>query len=496
MDRYDTRLFCHDLPTEPDRSLGTILVTGATGYIGGRLVTELMARGYRVRIMVRVRSPEHGERWPDAEIVVGDALSVPCLNDALKGVDTAFYLIHSLLLGPDDLEAVEIMAAVNFRNAAQAQGVTRIIYLGGLGDSQDALSRHLRSRNQVAAELRQGRVPVTVLRAAVIVGSGSAAYEIIKALVQDAPLVLMPAWTRTKCQPLGIRDVIKYLVGVLETPETSGRSFDIGGPDILTYGQMIRIMAEILERKQWFLPSPFQSVGFNAYLVSLITPVPATITSCLLEGIGNEVVCQDHHIRQVIHFDLVPYRDALKRALAREDLRTVTTRWSDAYPRNHSLAVKLHHLPRPPLYICSNAIPSTKPARAIFRSVCRVGGDRGWFNSNLLWKLRGMGDRIMFGVGTARGRKRSGVLRVNDVIDFWRVERITYDEHLLLRAEMQVPGFAWLEFTVKPKGMGNILTVTAYFHPRGVWGKFYWYVFLPFHHFIFNDLIEQIESVS
>lgn len=496
MDRYDTRLFCHDLPTEPDTSMGTVLVTGATGYIGGRLVTELMARGYRVRIMVRVHSEDLPERWPDAEIVVGDALSVPCLNDALKGVHTAFYLIHSLLLGPEDLEAVEIMAAVNFRKAAENKGLARIIYLGGLGDSRDALSRHLRSRNQVGVELQQGRVPVTVLRAAIIVGSGSAAYEIIKSLVQDAPLVLMPSWTRTKCQPIGIRDVIKYLVGVLETPETAGRSYDIGGPDILSYGQMMRVMADILNRKQWFVPSSIRSVGFNAYIVSLITPVPATITSCLLEGIVNEVVCQDHLIRQVLRFDLVPYREALKRALAREDLQTVTTRWSDAYPRNHSLAAKLDHLPRPPLYICSYSIQSAKPARDIFRSVCRVGGDRGWFNSNLLWKLRGMGDRIMFGVGTSRGRKRLRVLRVNDVIDFWRVERIKYDEHLLLRAEMQVPGFAWLEFTVKPKGTGNVLTVTAYFHPRGTWGKLYWYVFLPFHHFIFTDLIEQIEAVS
>ncbi len=496
MNRYDKRLFCHDLPTEPDPSLGTILVTGATGYIGGRLVTELMARGYRVRIMVRVASPDHQQRWPGAEIVVGDALSLPCLTDAFKGVHGAYYLIHSMLLGQDEFEAVDIMAAVNFRKAAENQGVERIIYLGGLGDSRDSLSPHLRNRNQVGVALKQGRVAVTELRAAIIMGSGSVAHEIIKSLVEDAPFLPLPPWSRTRCQSIAIRDVIKYLVGVLEIPDTAGLSFDIGGPDILTYGEMIRTMAGILNKKPWVLPSPIQSVSVNAYLVSLITPVPATITRALFEGIVNEVVCRENRIREWLSFDLLSYEESVKRALAMEDLNTVTTRWSDAYPRDYSLAVRLDQLPRPPLYTSTCSIESTKPAQAIFRSVCGIGGERGWFNSNLLWKLRGMADRMMFGVGTARGRKHAMGLKVNDVIDFWRVERITYDAHLLLRAEMQVPGFAWLEFTIEPSRGGHLLTVTAYFHPRGVWGKIYWYALLPFHHFIFTDIIRQIESVA
>lgn len=496
MNCYDKRLFCHDLPTEPDSSMGVILVTGATGYIGGRLVTELLARKYRVRIMVRVFCLDYRERWPGAEIVVGDALSVPCLRDALKGVSVAYYLIHSLLLGLDEFEAVDIMAAVNFRRAAEVQGVERIIYLGGLGDVQDSLSRHLRSRNQVGVELKQGRVPVTELRAAIIMGSGSVAHEIIKALVENSPILPLPAWSSTRCQPIAIRDVIKYLVGVLELSDTAGSSFDIGGPDILTYEQMIRIMAGILKKKPLFIPSPLLSVGVNAYLVSLITPVPATITRSLFEGIVNEVVCKDHMIRKRLSFDLLSYRDAVVRALAMEDLNTVTTRWSDAYPRDYSLAFRLDQFPSPPLYISAYSIDSSKTSRAIFQSVCRIGGDQGWFNSSLLWKLRGMADRIMFGVGTARGRKHSLGLKVNDVIDFWRVERVTRDGHLLLRAEMLVPGFAWLEFTLKPYRKKNRLTVTAYFHPSGVWGKVYWYVFLPFHHFIFTDMIKQIEATA
>ncbi|MDY0220447.1 MAG: SDR family oxidoreductase [Desulfobacterium sp.] len=496
MNRYDKRLFCHDLPTEPDPSMGTILVTGATGYIGGRLVTELLARGYRVRIMVRVPCLDSRERWPGAEIVVGDALSIPCLRDALKGVSVAYYLIHSLLLGLDEFEAVDIMAAVNFRRAAEMQGVDRIIYLGGLGDLRDSLSPHLRSRNQVGVELKQGRVPVTELRAAIIMGSGSVAHEIIKALVENSPILPLPPWCSTRCQPIAIRDVIKYLVGVLEIPDTAGVSFDIGGPDILTYEEMIRTMAGILKKNPWFITSPVLSVGVNAYIVSLITPVPATITRSLFEGIVNEVVCKDHLIRKILSFDLLSYEDAVVRALAVENLNKVTTRWSDAYPRDYSLAFRLDQFPRPPLFISSYSIKSSKTARAVFHSVCRIGGDQGWFNSNLLWKLRGMIDRIMYGVGTARGRKHSMGLKVNDVIDFWRVERITGEQHLLLRAEMQLPGFAWLEFTIAPYRGKNSLTVTAYFHPRGVWGKVYWYLFLPFHHFIFTDLIKQIEATA
>ncbi|HKK91586.1 MAG TPA: SDR family oxidoreductase [Desulfobacteraceae bacterium] len=487
-------LFCHDLPTRARTRTGRVLVTGATGYIGGRLVSELMARGYTVRIMVRMPSSEHAQRWPGAEIVLGDALSPPCLVEALEGVSVAYYLIHSLLLGPRDVEAAETIAAANFRRAAEICHLDRIIYLGGLGDVKDSLSRHLRSRHQVAVELRKGSVPVTVLRAAVIVGSGSAAFEIIKALVHQAPFIPMPSWTSTRCQPIGIRDVIKYLVGVLELPRTAGDSFDIGGPETLTYRQMMETMAAVMGVKQRFISSPFTSVTVNAYLTSLITPVPAPITRCLLEGIVNEVVCRNHTIGTLIPMDLVSYEETLARALAREELETVTTRWSDAYPRDHAFAVRLHQLPRPPLYRASAAITSEKDPRELFRSVCTIGGKRGWFTTHHLWRLRGMADRLMLGVGIARGRKSLAALRVNDVIDFWRVEQLEKDEKLLLRAEMKLPGLAWLEFTIRPRHTVHQLSVTGYFDPRGMWGKPYWYLFLPFHHFIFHDLICQIEK--
>jgi uncharacterized protein YbjT (DUF2867 family) len=227
--------FCHDLPSEPRKDTGKILVTGASGYIGGRLVPELLARGYQVRVMVRAASPVYKELWPDAEIVVADALDMARLQMALEDVDTAYYLIHSLLLGPKGFASADVQAAIHFRKAAEEKQIKRIIYLGGLGDTRTKLSSHLQSRIQVAEELKRGKVPVTILRAAIIIGSGSASYEIIQHLVRRLPIILIPRWAMTKCQPIAIRDVIKYLVGVLEIPETSGKFFDIGGKDILSY---------------------------------------------------------------------------------------------------------------------------------------------------------------------------------------------------------------------------------------------------------------------
>ena len=493
MKRDSSTLLCRGLPTIPDPELGTILVTGATGYIGGRLVPELLARGYRVRIMVRVFSPEHEQRWPGAQIVLGDALSPPCLKDAMQGVHTAYYLIHSLLLGPKEFESADTLAAINFRNAAKDCGVKRIIYLGGLGDRDDTLSPHLRSRMQVAKELQRGDVPVTTLRAAIIIGSGSAAYEIIKNLIKDAPILLLPRWINTRCQPIALRDIIKYLVGVLETPETTGRIFDIGGPDIFTYKDMINIMAETMGIKRVIFPSVISSVKFNSYIASLITPVPISITRCLIEGIVNEVVCRNNTIREMIPFENLGCKEAFLRAISREKTETVDTRWSDAYPRDHAFAVKLHSLPHPPKYISSYSIYSDKDAASLFYSICRIGGDEGWFNGNWMWRLRGMVDKIILGVGISRGRKSSIPLMINDVIDFWRIENLKKNEQLLLRAEMKLPGLAWLRFNLAPEGVRNRLTVRAYFRPSGILGDIYWYFFLPFHHFIFKDLLEQIE---
>jgi uncharacterized protein YbjT (DUF2867 family) len=495
--RWDpSQLFCHDLPSRPQTDIGKILVTGPTGYIGGRLVPELLTRGYQVRVMVRTASPEYEERWPGAEIVVADALELDSLKKALEGIHTAYYLIHSLLLGHKKFEPADIQAAANLRKAAEEKKVKRIIYLGGLGDIRTPLSAHLRSRIKVAQELKRGKVPTTILRAAIIIGSGSASYEIIKHLVKDVPIFFIPHWAKTKCQPISVRDVIKYLVGVLETPETSGRSFDIGGSDILTYEMMLKILADLLGIKRLFVTSPLSSIGFFSYLASLLTPVPAPITRCLMEGIINEVVCQNDEIKRILPFETITYKEALLRAMSREEQDIVYTRWSDAYPPAHELAIKLHELQELPRYTTSYSLLTEKSAPSVFHSICKIGGKEGWFHGNWLWWLRGTFDRVLFGVGTSRGRRSSSSLRINDVIDFWRVEDLKHDEMLLLRAEMKLPGRAWLVFMIDRKEDKNRLSVKAYYQTWTLFGKVYWYVFLPFHVFIFYNLIKQIEKRS
>jgi len=488
----DSGLLCHDLPSQPQPEIGRILVTGATGYIGGRLVPELLARGYQVRVMVRALSEDHKDRWPGAEVVVGDALDAGSLRVTLAGVHTAYYLIHSLLLGPREFESKEIEAAANFRTAAERAGVARILYLGALGDVRASLSPHLRSRMRVAEELGRGSVPTTVLRAAIIIGSGSASYEIVEHLVKNLPVFLVPRWAQTRCQPIAVRDVIKYLVGVLETPSTSGRSFDIGGRDVLTYREMLTTFATLLGRRRFFLPSPLHRIGFFAYLASLVTPVPAAITRCLMEGTTTEVVCQDDAITRLLPFSPLGYREALVRALSREEQDRVHTRWSDAYPPAHELAMKLTEVQGAIRYRSSYSLRTDKAAGALFRSICRIGGREGWFYSNWLWRLRGAIDRVLMGVGSSRGRRSHSSLRVGDVIDFWRVEGLKPDAMLLLRAEMKLPGKAWLRFNIEPQEGQNRLSVHAYYQPAGLSGRLYWYVFLPFHFLIFQNLIREI----
>lgn len=496
MDMNDVDIpYCIDLQTIPKPEIGTILVSGATGYIGGRLVKELLIRGYHIRILVRSASPDHSKRWPNSEIVVGDALNYECLINVFKGVTVAYYLIHSLLHGRKYFEELEIKGAANFRNAAEVNGVKRIIYLGGLGDQDCELSAHLKSRNNVAVELVNGKIPVTVLRAAIIIGSGSASFEIIENLVKNTPLMLLPKWAKTYCQPIGIRDVIKYLVGVLELEETSGKWYDIGGQTKHTYTEMIKIFSYLLGKKKIYINIFISGYKFFGYIASLLTPVPAPIVMSLFESIKNEVVCKNTSITEILNFKPLSYSEAIILALNIEQQDAIGTRWSDAYPHSHDLDTKLHELGSAK-FISSYSRISKKMANSLFDTFCKIGGMEGWFHNNWMWRLRGAGDKMMMGVGTSRGRRSISKLRINDVIGFWRVENIEENKRLLLRAEMKLPGKAWLEFKINEIEDNNQLSVTAYFHPKGIAGNIYWYSFVPFHAIIFKDLIKDIELRS
>jgi hypothetical protein len=315
-------------------------------------------------------------------------------------------------------------------------------------------------------------------------------------LVRNCPVLPIPPWANARVQPIAVRDVIKYLVGVLETSAVLGRTFDIGGDDVLTFKDLLKIMANILGKKRLFIPCPISSIGAYAYAAGFCTPVPVQISRLLLEGCRQGLVCLNDEIKRILPIQVLSYKEAIVRALSREDQDRIYTRWSDAYPPAHELAIKLHELEEAPAYTSYYSLLTDKSASSLFHCICRIGGREGWFHSSWLWRLRGSLDRILMGVGSSRGRKSATSLSINDVIDFWRVEDCKRDERLLLRAEMKLPGRAWLEFRIDRENEKNRLSVKAYYQTHSIWGKLYWYVFLPFHIFIFNDLIKQIERTS
>jgi len=492
MDWYSQEKYCKDLPTEPVPDVGIVLVTGAAGYVGGRLVPELIERGYRVRVMVRIYSEEHTERWPGAEIVIADALNVEQLRWVLKDVSVAYYLINSMLKGKKDVAESACQAVNNFRMVAEERKLKRIIYLGALGETNSRLSDHPDSKISAAKILSQGKVPATILQTSIIIGSGSASFEILESIVRNSPVFFSPYWTRTPCQPISVRDVIKYLVGVLETEETTGNRYDIGGDEVFTYREMMKIMAKLLRKRIIFLPTPVYSIRFYSYITSLISPVPAQIIAILMESVKSNAVVRENAIRELINFKTICFKVTLLRALSREEHDKIATRWSDAYPPAHDLSMKFAELSKAPRYISKYSVLTERDAVSIFKTICGIGGKKGWFHTNWLWSIRGRIDRILMGVGMSRGRRSATSLRINDVIDVWRVEDLIRNKRLLLRAEMRLPGKAWLEFKIEKESPQNRLSVIAYFQPKGFAGKLYWYTFLPFHYFIFKDILKQL----
>jgi len=496
MSRERNNLLCSDLTTRPNPELGTILVTGATGYIGGRLVTELLARGYKVRVMARVDTGECQNRWPEAETVVADALKKEQLKEALAGVHTAYYLIHPSFIGYKKYRTTDFNAAKNFREVADEAGIKRIILLSTIIDLS-SLNDSIQSKiSQIPQEFKKSAIPLTQLRVATIIGSGSAFYELLNNLIKKSPIILLPKWSKNKVQPISLRSLMHVLVGVLETEETIGNEYDVCGDEVLTYEEMFKVFSELLNKKKIYIRTFISYPKFYSYFASLVTPLPESIIRSMIIRGRFEMVCRNtmDHIKSF--YTPLKFRDSILRAMSKEEHGEVLTRWSDEYPREHELAVKLSDLKTKPKFVSSYSRLTDRSKEGLFRSFCKIGGEEGWLRNNWMWKLRGLMDRLLLGVGISRGRRSATTLRLNDVIDFWRVEEIIEDSKLLLRAEMKLPGKAWLEFMVNEENGKRKLTTTAYYQTKGLWGNLYWYTFLPFHHIIFTNLLKQIELNS
>ncbi|MFM7271467.1 MAG: SDR family oxidoreductase [Actinomycetes bacterium] len=472
-------------------------MAGATGYIGRRLVGELVAEGHEVRCVARTPGKLDGEPWRDAvEVVRGDVLDPESTAEACRDVDAVYYLVHSI--GADeDWEERDRRAASNVRDAAAAAGVRQIVYLGGLGDDTGtSLSPHLASRHDVGAVLRGGSVPVTELRAAVIIGSGSASFEMLRYLVEVLPIMTTPRWVETKVQPIGVQDVLRYLVGVLLEPRAMGRTLEIGGADVLTYHRMMDLYAEEAGlRRRIIIPVPVLSPRLSSLWVGLVTPVPANLARPLIDSLVNEVVVRDDTIRSIVPFTPIEARESIRRALTRVRDLDVSTRWTDAELFGRTPA---EPMPNDPswaggvVFSDHQRVEAEVDPDALFAEVTRLGGERGWLVGNWLWSIRGVFDLLFGGVGMRRGRRHPTDLRTGDVVDFWRVEAVEPGRLLRLRAEMRLPGEAWLEWEITPTATGARLDQRARFQPRGLWGRAYGYGVAPFHRFIFRPLARRL----
>jgi uncharacterized protein YbjT (DUF2867 family) len=486
------------------------LVTGATGYIGGRLVGQLLDAGHEVRCMTRDESRLRDLPWASrVESVQANALDPETLPAAMDGVDVVYYLIHSIYSGPD-FDNLDRQAAVNISAAAREAGVRRIVYLGGLSpDVPDSeLSTHLRSRHEVGDILLASGVPTAVLQAAVIIGAGSASFEMLRYLTERLPAMVTPTWVDTRIQPIAARDVLHYLVGCATLPPDVNRRFDIGGPDVLTYREMMRRYASVAGlRRRVIVGVPVLSPSLSSHWVNVVTPVPAAIARPLIESLTQEVVCREDDLRGYVpdppegltSFDL-----AVLLALRKVRDRRVETRWSGAtWPGAPS-----DPLPTDPewaggsLYEDIRETVVAAPVEDVWRVVAGIGGENGWYSFALAWAVRGHLDRVVGGVGLRRGRRDPEELWVGEAVDWWRVEEIAEGRLLRLRAEMRLPGLAWLEWVLEPLSPGpdggarTLLRQRALFYPHGLAGHLYWYSVLPFHGVVFAGMQRNMAAAA
>jgi tryptophan-rich sensory protein/uncharacterized protein YbjT (DUF2867 family) len=471
-----------------------ILVTGGTGYVGGRLIPLLEQRGHCVRCLARRLEFLKSRVSSKTEIVEGDVLLIESLRTALDGIDTAYYLVHSMGTGKD-FEDDDRLAARNFAKAARECGVRRIIYLGGLGDEQQKLSQHLRSRQEVGQILRESGAEVIEFRASIVIGSGSVSFELIRSLVQKLPVMICPKWVSTPAQPIAIEDLLHYLLAAIALPPGPSDIFEIGGPDQVSYGGIMQEYARQRGLKRWMISVPFLSPRLSSLWLGMVTPVYARIGRKLVESLRNPTVVTNRRALETFSIRPRGLRDAIARALVNEDRELAATRWSDALSSSgrpkHWGGVRFGTR-----FVDSREIETSVPVECAFAPIERIGGQTGWYYGNWLWRVRGWLDLLVGGVGLRRGRRDLVELQVGDAVDCWRVEAFEPNRRLRLAAEMKLPGRAWLEFEVTPTPTGSRIRQTAEFDPVGLTGLAYWYSIYPLHELVFGGMLSGIASAA
>lgn len=483
--------------TAGDNSL-PVLVTGATGYIGGRLIPRLLQSGVKVRALARDPSRLQGRSWrKEIEVRAGDVLDPDSIRAALEGTSAAYYLIHSMHSG-ESFHQRDIEAATLFGKAAVDARVERIVYLGGLGDPAADLSDHLRSRQLTGAALREGGVPVLEYRAGIVVGSGSISFEMIRYLTERIPVMVAPRWVQTRIQPIAIDDVMAYLLAAVHRPRAYEGVIEIGGASVLTYGEMMLEYARVRGLRRFIILVPVLTPRLSSYWIHWMTPIPAAIARPLIEGLRNEVVVRDPRAVQVFP-DIRPMSYAKAVELALRNLRAgkVETAWSDAQVSSRPIQKPAILTTKEGMILERRHAAVRAPASNVFDVFASLGGERGWLFATWLWRLRGNLDRLLGGVGFRRGRRDPIELRTGDAVDFWRVEEVEAGASLRLRAEMKLPGSAWLEFNVSDmEDRMSLLKQTAYFAPKGLGGFLYWYLLYPIHSLIFSQLLRRIAATA